>query len=47
MSLWLLICITAIYAGIAANEASKGNWSDAWIFAAYSAANFGFMARLI
>jgi hypothetical protein len=46
MSMWLLIVVTLIYAGIAANEAYRGNWADSIIFSAYATANFGFMARL-
>lgn len=46
MSLWLLIAITAIYTGIAIDQAVNGNWPDAWIFTAYAASNLGFMWRL-
>lgn len=42
-----MIVVTLIYLWVAFNELRRGNNSDAWIMAAYAAANLGFIARFL
>ena len=46
MSVLLLSLVTLAYAGIAISEAIKGSYAMSLVFAGYTAANLGLMARL-
>lgn len=46
MSILLLSLVTIAYAGIAISEAVKGSYAMALVFAGYTAANLGLMAKL-
>lgn len=47
MSAWLIALVGVIYLGVAAEQAFKGNWWFALVFAGYALSNVGlvFLAR--
>jgi hypothetical protein len=47
MSAWLVLIVGVLYAGVAVDQALKGNWPDVLIWGAYCVSNLGFLWRYL